>query len=121
MRYLNRQTFVRGLAVLLGVRVWSASAQPVVAGRFLVQVWFDNGSVVATEGEDLGRVEVSSADGRFIGCVLASSVRTQFGETFVTPVSVGFTTDVDPGVVKVVVEGEMLRLGTVKTKTSKVI
>lgn len=116
---LSRLSFLTGLAAILGVRPVQAQS-PVVAGRFLIQVWFDNGSVVATDGEDLGRVEVNAADGRFIGCILASSVKTQFGETFVTPVSVGFTADVDPVEIKVVVEGEMRRLGTPKTKLSKV-
>lgn len=114
---LSRQAFLAGMAALLGVRPAQAQAP---ATRFLVQVWFDSGAVVATDGEDLGRVEVNAADGRFIGCILASSVKTQFGETFVTPVSVGFTSDVDPVTVRVVVEGEMRRLGTPKTKLSKV-
>jgi len=114
---LSRQSFLTGLALVLGVKVARAEA-PVT--RFLVQVWFDNGAVIAADGEDLGRVEVSAADGRFIGCIVASSVKTQFGEVFVTPVSVGFTADVDPVSVKVVVEGEMRRLGVPKTKLSKV-
>lgn len=115
---INRHSFLAGLAALLGVRV--ANAQPVVAGKWLVQVWFDNGAILAGDGEDLGRVEVNTEDGRFVGCILASSVKTQYNETFVTPVSVGFTTDSDPGKLKVVVEGEMRKLGAFKTKISKI-
>lgn len=117
MRHLT--TVVAGLVAAATFSVVTLAQQP-APGRWLVQVWFDAGSISAGEGEDLGRVEVAAEDGRFVGCVLASSVKTQYGETFVTPISVGFATDVDPGKVKVGVEGEMRRLGVPKTKVTKI-